>query len=74
MAESYFLFICRTSPLIAGGEHERENIQFSMVEREEPVVLGMCKKLLSQDFTIDYGPLVPGSSIWVCSIVCRIKI
>lgn len=42
--------------------------------KEKPVVLGMCKKLLLQDFTIDYGPLFRGSSIWVCSTVCRIKI
>jgi hypothetical protein len=47
---------------------------FPWLKEKKPVVLGMCKKLLSQDFTIDYGPLVPGSSIWVCSIVCRIKI
>lgn len=31
--------------------------------KEKPVVLGMCKKLLLQDFTPGYGPIFLGGSI-----------
>lgn len=57
----FFPFAGRVPSLQEGNMNE--NIFSFPWLKDGPIVLGMCKDLILQDFVLDYGPLVPGRSI-----------